>query len=606
MAINPSSASSLVYSADSLRLSLSVPSFVPAALDASLLPSAAIGGLSTGTTLPRLVSPQLSIAPVASTTMSPDQQLLLSIAPSLNEPLSISNPVLTSSAWDPADRETVLRSYSPPHFIESSGMKIQPFLNDAKLFLRLCGRPRERWKLFVLQWLGVDEADKVRRSHVAEKIANYKYDEFRSGLVTLFGRFEFEHHYRSLLRVLRQSGSESVASFAARTSDLCSRTYPTFSTDDQLSLAVEHFVSGLADTSSREYLRRERARRSIAWQEAVQITQASEVPSLVKTVAPMIVSDCAVSHVPSSAYSHTTCDFRNHGAQATLEVREHSHVGNTAYGTNVAAPGWHTNPVYQRANEPRPANTGNQQHSQRGKKQCTNSWNRIESDAPRSSAPTRFPEAQSLIFQPSSSLPQQSFAQHFEVRPAISSLTRQSSCFNCKKMDHLLAQCPLKVGVGRKCYCCGGVEHLARDCLSRSDITSTPNSSISSTSSSARYSSSSAVTSAGKGAPQLFSVAVLDGVVIRRALIDTGSTLSMVPDSTCAVSLAPLKFNRSVQLYLRSLASAAHVSTYKATSTYLSNLLGLKSLTRSSSLRGSISVACRHGRAPCSRSVCVT
>ena len=45
---------------------------------------------------------------------------------------------------------------------------------------------------------------------------------------------------------------QSVDSFAARTSDLCSRAYPMFSTDDQLSLSVEHFVSGLADNSSRE------------------------------------------------------------------------------------------------------------------------------------------------------------------------------------------------------------------------------------------------------------------------------------------------------------------------------------------------------------------
>jgi len=96
-------------------------------------------------------------------------------------------------------------------------MKIEPFLNDAELFLEVCGRKRERWGLFVLQWLGVDEADKVRRSHIVDHISNY--DEFRKDLITLFGRFEFEDQYRALLRNLRQSASESIAAFAARTSD---------------------------------------------------------------------------------------------------------------------------------------------------------------------------------------------------------------------------------------------------------------------------------------------------------------------------------------------------------------------------------------------------
>ena len=57
------------------------------------------------------------------------------------------------------------------------------------------------------------------------------------------------------------------------------------STDDQLSLAVEHFVSRLSDFSSREYFCRERARRSVGWQEAVQMAQANEIPRLCESVS---------------------------------------------------------------------------------------------------------------------------------------------------------------------------------------------------------------------------------------------------------------------------------------------------------------------------------
>ena len=49
-----------------------------------------------------------------------------------------------------------------------------------------------------------------------------------------------------------------------------------FSTKAQLSLAVFHFIAGLADLSSREYLQREQAKRTLEWLKTVQIAQASE------------------------------------------------------------------------------------------------------------------------------------------------------------------------------------------------------------------------------------------------------------------------------------------------------------------------------------------
>ena len=176
--------------------------------------------------------------------------------------------------WEAADRDTLLKASSRTRFTEASGMKIRAFLADAELFLTLCNRPHDRWGYFVLAWLGSEEAEKVRRSHTVDKIA--EYSTFREGLILLFGRFEFEGAYRASLRSLRQSGAESIAAYAARTTDLCSRAYPNFATEEQLSLAVDHFIAGVADISSRDYLQRERARRTLEWQEAVRIAQASE------------------------------------------------------------------------------------------------------------------------------------------------------------------------------------------------------------------------------------------------------------------------------------------------------------------------------------------
>ena len=84
---------------------------------------------------------------------------------------------------------------------------------------------------------------------------------------------------------MRQAGTEAVADFAARVTDLCSRTYPKFSSEDQLDLAVYYFISGLANVTSHEFLRRERARRHINWQEAVQMAQAFEPPPALDHVA---------------------------------------------------------------------------------------------------------------------------------------------------------------------------------------------------------------------------------------------------------------------------------------------------------------------------------
>ena len=91
----------------------------------------------------------------------------------------------------------MLKAASRERFTQISGIKIRAFLADAELFLTLCSRPRDRWGLFVLAWLGSKETEKGRRSHVADIVASY--EKFRHGLIALFGRFVFEGAYRATL-----------------------------------------------------------------------------------------------------------------------------------------------------------------------------------------------------------------------------------------------------------------------------------------------------------------------------------------------------------------------------------------------------------------------
>ena len=67
-------------------------------------------------------------------------------------------------------------------------------------------------------------------------------------------------------------------------------------------------MSGLRDASTRDYLRRESARRSITWQEAVQMVQACKLPhaSDRSTSLAAIVNDASSATFANSAQSSTT------------------------------------------------------------------------------------------------------------------------------------------------------------------------------------------------------------------------------------------------------------------------------------------------------------
>lgn len=78
----------------------------------------------------------------------------------------------------------MFKSANRKKFTEISWKRVRVFFDDTELFLELCGRSRDRWVLLVLSLIGVNEAEKVRRRHLAEKLE--KNDLFWEGIITLF------------------------------------------------------------------------------------------------------------------------------------------------------------------------------------------------------------------------------------------------------------------------------------------------------------------------------------------------------------------------------------------------------------------------------------
>ena len=92
---------------------------------------------------------------------------------------------------------------------------------------------------------------------------------------------------------------------------------------------------------------------------------------------------------------------------------------------------------------------------------------------------------------------------------------RSITCYKCSKSGHVAFACSSDARPPRKCYACGGVGHMARVCPTRA-AQNAPN---------ASSFTSGAVASTCRSAGQLFSEAVIGGVRVADAFVDTGSAL---------------------------------------------------------------------------------
>ena len=74
---------------------------------------------------------------------------------------------------DKKDSNTLIKLSSRARLIESSGSHILGFVADFEFDLGMCRRPVRYWGYFLVVSLGTEEAEKVRRSHVVESVADY-------------------------------------------------------------------------------------------------------------------------------------------------------------------------------------------------------------------------------------------------------------------------------------------------------------------------------------------------------------------------------------------------------------------------------------------------
>ena len=101
---------------------------------------------------------------------------------------------------------------------------------------------------------------------------------------------------------------------------------------------------------------------------------------------------------------------------------------------------------------------------------------------------------------------------------------RVITCFNCGASGHVVSACNSNAKPARKCYSCGGIGHIARGCPTRAAQKAVD----------ANFYTSGAVPSSCKSAGQLVAEAVINGVRVADALVDTGSALSMLSAATYA------------------------------------------------------------------------
>ena len=114
---------------------------------------------------------------------------------------------------------------------------------------------------------------------------------------------------------------------------------------------------------------------------------------------------------------------------------------------------------------------------------------------------------------------------------------RAITCFKCGKSGHVASACDSDARSARKCYACGGIGHIARVCPTRAAQKAANACSF----------TSGAVACTCKSAGQLFSEAVINGVRVADALVDTGSALSTLS----AVMYARLLEAPAIQPFLR-------------------------------------------------------
>ena len=100
---------------------------------------------------------------------------------------------------------------------------------------------------------------------------------------------------------------------------MCARRLTPRSRRRQLSLAVDHFIAGLADITTRDYLLHDRACCSLSWQKVLQMEQACEASRLLLH-APAAAAATTRAKVVAPGTATSVCAHDdNRGARVAIE-----------------------------------------------------------------------------------------------------------------------------------------------------------------------------------------------------------------------------------------------------------------------------------------------